>query len=89
VNSRHHQSVGRVGQGLVVSATAADGVIEAIESPSSPFCLGVQWHPENFWQTGEFYSLFDAFVGAARARAEVEDAKRLDVRSVGEEIEGP
>jgi putative glutamine amidotransferase len=89
VNSRHHQSVGRVGQGLVVSATATDGVIEAIESPSSPFCLGVQWHPENFWQTGEFYSLFDAFVGAARARAEVEDAKRLDVRSVGEEIEGP
>jgi putative glutamine amidotransferase len=87
VNSRHHQSVGRVGAGLRVSATAPDGVIEAIESPSSPFCLGVQWHPENFWQTGEFASLFDAFVAAARARAKIENAKRLDVGSVGEEIE--
>lgn len=87
VNSRHHQSVGRVGHGLVVSATASDGVIEAIESPSSPFCVGVQWHPENFWKTGEFNSLFDGFVAAARARA-VEDAKRFDVGSIGEEVEG-
>ncbi len=87
VNSRHHQSVGRVGEGLLVSATASDGVIEAIESPSSPFCVGVQWHPENFWKTGEFNSLFDGFVAAARARA-VEHAKRFDVGRVGEEVEG-
>jgi putative glutamine amidotransferase len=86
VNSRHHQSVGRLGQGLVVSATASDGVIEAIESPSSPFCIGVQWHPENFWETGEFYSLFDAFVAAARVH--IEHAQRFDMGSVGEEIEG-
>ena len=33
VNSRHHQSVGRVGPGLVASATAPDGVVEAIEKP--------------------------------------------------------
>lgn len=69
VNSRHHQSVGRVGSGLVASATATDGVIEAIEAPSAAFCVGVQWHPENFWQTGEFRPLFDAFVAAARARS--------------------
>ena len=87
VNSRHHQSVGRVGRGLVVSATASDGVIEAIESASAPFCLGVQWHPENFWKTGEFTPLFDAFVGAARSRA-VEHSKRLDVGGVREEVEG-
>ena len=68
VNSRHHQSVGRVGTGLVVSATAADGVIEAVESPASRFCVGVQWHPENFWRTGEFNSLFGSFVHAARER---------------------
>jgi putative glutamine amidotransferase len=86
VNSRHHQSVGRVGNGLVVSATASDGVIEAIESDASPFCVGVQWHPENFWKTGEFLSLFDAFVSAARIR--VEDAQRFDMGSIGEEIEG-
>jgi putative glutamine amidotransferase len=59
VNSRHHQSVARLGAGLVASATAADGVIEGIEAPACAFCLGVQWHPENFWRTGEFRSLFE------------------------------
>jgi putative glutamine amidotransferase len=68
VNSRHHQSVGRTGAGLVVSATAADGVIEAIESPDARFCIGVQWHPENFWETGQFRPLFEEFVKAARER---------------------
>jgi putative glutamine amidotransferase len=68
VNSRHHQSVGRPGAGLVVNATAADGVIEGIEKPDASFCIGVQWHPENFWQSGEFRPLFDAFAAAARGR---------------------
>ena len=68
VNSRHHQSVARLGRRLVATATAPDGVIEGIESPDARFCVGVQWHPENFWRTGEFRSLFDAFVGAARER---------------------
>jgi putative glutamine amidotransferase len=68
VNSRHHQSVARVGAGLVASATAGDGVIEAIEKPDSPFCLGVQWHPENFCRTGEFSPLFESFVAASMAR---------------------
>ena len=65
VNSRHHQAVKDVAQGFKVSATAPDGVIEAIEDPSARFCLGVQWHPENFWRTGEFRPLFEAFVEAA------------------------
>jgi putative glutamine amidotransferase len=68
VNSRHHQSVGKLGRNLHASATAPDGVIEGIEAPDATFCLGVQWHPENFWRTGEFKSLFDAFVAAARDR---------------------
>jgi putative glutamine amidotransferase len=68
VNSRHHQSVGTLGQRLVASATAPDGVIEGIEAPDAAFCVGVQWHPENFWRTGEFKPLFDAFVEAARER---------------------
>ena len=66
VNSRHHQSVARLGSGLIASATAPDGIVEAIEAPDARFCLGVQWHPENFWQTGEFGPLFDAFVKAAQ-----------------------
>jgi len=46
VNSFHHQAVERLGRGMVVSALAPDGIIEAIESVESPFILGVQWHPE-------------------------------------------
>jgi putative glutamine amidotransferase len=65
VNSRHHQAVKTVAPGFRASATAPDGVIEAIEDPSARFCLGVQWHPENFWRTGEFRSLFEGFVQAA------------------------
>ena len=65
VNSRHHQAVKQLGEGLVSTATAPDGVIEAIEDPSRRFCLGVQWHPENFYRTGEFRPLFEGFIKAA------------------------
>ena len=66
VNSRHHQAVGQVAPSFVVSAVSEDGVVEAIERPASTFCVGVQWHPENFWRTGEFSGLFAAFVEAAK-----------------------
>jgi putative glutamine amidotransferase len=66
VNSRHHQAPKALGEGLAVSATAPDGVIEAIEDPSRRFCVGVQWHPENFYRTGEFRPLFEGLVEAAR-----------------------
>jgi putative glutamine amidotransferase len=65
VNSRHHQALKQVAPGFRVSATAPDGVVEAIEDPGVPFCIGVQWHPENFWRTGEFRSIFEAFVRAS------------------------
>jgi putative glutamine amidotransferase len=42
--------------------------MEAIEDPATPFCLGVQWHPENFFRTGEFRPLFEGFVEAATMR---------------------
>ena len=66
VNSRHHQSIKTVGEGLVVTAVAPDGVIEGVEDPTHRFCLGVQWHPENFHHTGEFASLFARFTEASR-----------------------
>jgi putative glutamine amidotransferase len=47
VNSRHHQAVARVGNGLIVSATSSDGVIEALELPGPAFAVAVQWHPED------------------------------------------
>jgi len=68
VNSRHHQAVKDVAKGFRVAATAPDGVIEAIEDPAARFCLGVQWHPENFWRTGEFRALFEGFLEAASRR---------------------
>ncbi len=46
VNSTHHQAVKVPGAGVLVSARAPDGVVEAIELPDLPFALGVQWHPE-------------------------------------------
>jgi putative glutamine amidotransferase len=66
VNSRHHQAVKDVAPGWEVTGTAPDGVIEAIEQSGQPFRIAVQWHPENFWRTGEFRPLFEAFVEAAR-----------------------
>lgn len=66
VNSRHHQGVARLADGFEVAATAPDGVVEAIERPASRFCVAVQWHPENFWRTGEFRPLFEGFVEACR-----------------------
>jgi putative glutamine amidotransferase len=46
VNSTHHQAVRAPGAGVLVSARAPDGVVEAIELPDLPFAIGVQWHPE-------------------------------------------
>jgi putative glutamine amidotransferase len=68
VNSRHHQAVrdDRVGEGLVVTGRAPDGVIEGLESPAHRFVVGVQWHPEDFVDRGgRFAPLFAAFVGHA------------------------
>jgi hypothetical protein len=45
VNSLHHQVVDEVGQGLVVSAKATDGVVEGLETPDGSI-VAVQWHPE-------------------------------------------
>jgi anthranilate synthase component 2/putative glutamine amidotransferase len=62
VTSHHHQGLGRVGEGLVESAWAADGTLEAVEDPSRSFVVGVQWHPE----ASEDAALFDALVEEAR-----------------------
>ena len=77
VNSLHGQGLRTLGRGLVVEATARDGLVEAVrlddrglfEEPG-PFLLAVQWHPE--WRVGEnpFYlGIFQAFAAACRERA--------------------
>ncbi len=60
VSSYHHQAIGRLGAGLEVMATAADGVIEAAFAPAHPFLWAIQWHPERD-ASGEV--IFRAFVG--------------------------
>jgi putative glutamine amidotransferase len=61
VKSHHHQGFGRIGEGLVESAHAEDGTVEALEDPTRTFALGVLWHPE----AGEDRRLFEALVAAA------------------------
>jgi putative glutamine amidotransferase len=63
VTSHHHQALGRVGDGLVQSAWAADGTLEGVEDPEKRFAIGVQWHPE---AAGD-QALFEALVQEARA----------------------
>jgi putative glutamine amidotransferase len=46
VNTTHHQAVKQTGEGLIVNATAEDGLIEGIESERHSFVIGLQWHPE-------------------------------------------
>lgn len=50
VNGKHHQAIKEPAPGLIVSARARDGVIEAVEFPERPFVMGVQWHPEGTWK---------------------------------------
>lgn len=67
VNSFHHQSAKQLGHGLIPVAWADDEVIEAVELPDSHFVIGVQWHPESFWNQGAtFGALFHSFTAAAR-----------------------
>ncbi|KKW36077.1 MAG: Glutamine amidotransferase class-I domain protein [Candidatus Giovannonibacteria bacterium GW2011_GWA2_53_7] len=66
VNSLHHQGIDRLGEGLRVSATAPDGLIEGIERPELPFWIGVQWHPEELTADAAWKKLFSAFVDAAK-----------------------
>jgi putative glutamine amidotransferase len=66
VNSFHHQAIDQVGRGLQVSARAPDGTVEAVEDPSRPFLIGVQWHAETLVHRPYEAALFRSFVDACR-----------------------
>jgi putative glutamine amidotransferase len=68
VNSRHHQAVDRVGDGLVITARdPEDQVVEAVEDPSRRFLIGVQWHPEDQAPADEVQRrLFTGFASCVR-----------------------
>jgi putative glutamine amidotransferase len=67
VNSFHHQAACALGAGLAVSATAADGTVEALEDRTRPFFVGVQWHAEGMVERAEQLALFAALAEAAAA----------------------
>lgn len=65
VRCHHHQAIDRLGEGLIASARAVDGCLEAFETADRAM-LAVQWHPE---ETLDDLRLFTWIVGAARSRA--------------------
>jgi putative glutamine amidotransferase len=68
VNSSHHQSADKVGDGLrIVARCPQDGIIEAIEGTSPDhFVLAVQWHPErSIDDDAPSRAIFSALVKAA------------------------
>jgi len=70
VNSMHHQGVDRLGKGLVVTARAPDGTVEAVELDDPAFVVGVQWHPETLeTRDPRTVRLFDELIAASRAFA--------------------
>ena len=85
VPTYHHQGIDELGRGLVASAWAQDGVVEAVEDPALPFCVAVQWHPEE----GDDPALFDALVRAAADRAAARESNDQDPDAGGSARRGP
>ena len=70
-NSFHHQAVGRVADGLVVTSRAPDGIIESVEAPDRRWFVGVQWHPEDMTAgCPDMMALFQSFVDASSGKAD-------------------
>lgn len=66
-NSFHHQNINVLGRGLIPDAESLDGYIEAAHLDGHRFCLGVQWHPEAYFdEDSSSSSIFSAFVEACR-----------------------
>jgi putative glutamine amidotransferase len=67
VNTTHHQAIKRLGRGLVINATAEDGLVEGIESLGHSFVLGVQWHPEAMHRKfAAQQRIFRSFIASSR-----------------------
>lgn len=70
-NSYHHQTIDRLGKGLIASAHTSDGIIEGIERIDYSFAIGVQWHPEALYRsTPAMRALFSSFIHTSRLMRE-------------------
>lgn len=79
VNSFHHQAINRIAPGFRATATAPDGIVEAIESAECKAMLGVQWHPECFVLTGD-EAMLPLFRWLIEEASVFKEAKRLHRR---------
>lgn len=67
VNSLHHQAINRIGDELVATAWAPDGIIEGVESTEpGRFLIGLQCHPEDLPNHKPLQKPFAALIDAAR-----------------------
>lgn len=67
VNTFHHQAVKRIADGFLPMAWSEEGICEGIYNPDHKFLMGVQWHPEIFWQNDETATnLFKEFIAAIK-----------------------
>jgi gamma-glutamyl-gamma-aminobutyrate hydrolase PuuD len=69
VNSEHRRAVHRLARGFKICASALDGAIEAIESETNWFALGVQWQPASSTASGLDIQLFRGLVDACMKRS--------------------
>jgi putative glutamine amidotransferase len=70
VKSAHHQGVEVLGEGVIATGRADDGLVEAIELPDRSFAVGVLWHPEE----DERSRVIGALVEEARSRPPASEA---------------
>jgi putative glutamine amidotransferase len=82
INSHHHQAIDKVGENLIPTAWAPDGLIEGVEDPRTDrWVIGVQWHPELGWSNDRLsMRMFNAFVSAAQDR-------QIEALDAGQEAE--
>lgn len=81
VATEHHQAVRDLAPGFIPCVVADDGIIEAIENPTLPQVLGVQWHPERIPFSAVTRKLFGAFVGLCREYREQALDRREKVKT--------
>lgn len=66
VNSMHTQSINRLGDGLKIGAEEANSIVQAVEDPSLPMFMGVQFHPEYMIYAARYRRLFRQVVELAK-----------------------
>ncbi len=77
VNSEHRRAIARLARGFRVTAQALDGVIEAVESTSDWWAMGVQWNPTSSTSSGLDIQLFRALVEACAKRLDPVEAEKF------------